>query len=285
MLNTNCDTVQTVSTISTKETVRNVSKNERTKYNTSHRRWARWVMAGKVTGIERFRTYMSHLYQSIPAKRVSELYTLCFVNAITKRYLTYSEEVQYVLRKLRRNSKGKAYIFSVENWDVSSGERGIVETIEKKESPYKKLLTLDIDPTVMPDITANFSNPSEYKRYGRPVVIWSSFQFNLCDIHIPQAYYYARKIVITQVACDYLTNRPHYRTRFLREVSKKGEVRVISDIPIPKGRRGVKRCQWLILAKTRQSFKEYFDWPRRPYELSGRLTFSESDCDVESYGE
>jgi len=217
---------------------------------------------------------MKLLMPSMPARRSSELYTLMRERDIQTRYETFKEEVNHVQKKFRRDPLTKqAIIKESVNWDVASGVGGISETLREEEG--MTITTLDKDPDMSADIIADWSCPREYAEHGRPDIIWASFQYNLVDQAIPQAYALAKEGVIMHVPCDYLTNRPHYRTEFLKEIARSGEVRVISNMDIPKGRRGVRRCQWVLLYKSRKTFAKHFCWPRVPVLTSGRLTFSE----------
>lgn len=242
-------------------------------------------MQGETQSLALFETYMGILHHHLTdLKRVRELYTLLRstnlkaqnkrVDGITKRYPTFPQEVDPVISKLRTSQDYINPHYKVINrihWDVCSGEQGISKRLEAKVHG-KSMTCLDKDPVLEADITADFSNPSTYYKYGRPDVIWTSPQHDLCDVLLTQAYVYAKDGVIAHVQGDYITNRPKYRSQWLENIALKGEVRVIDGLPIPPGRNGIKRCQWLLLFKTKSKFNMYFNWPRKPFHQSGMLT-------------
>jgi hypothetical protein len=249
------------------------STEEKRAQATAYKRRYRWLTEGHTESRKKFHTYMTLLHLQVPKGRVNELFTLCREHDISLRYVTYRQEVLFVLKKLRKDSDGNYEIASAAHWDVGSGEEGIARVLRDEFQTI--ITTLDKDPDVKADITADFTIPAKYFGWGRPDFIWGSFQFDLLDVMVPQAYEYARKGIILHIPCDYLQNKPRYRSRWLESIILSGgEVRLVSDMPIPKGRRGVRRCQWLIITKTRDNFKQYFDWPRRPVLYSGRLIFS-----------
>jgi len=205
---------------------------------------------------------MSHLYpKGIPAARVTKLHTLRNSD-ISERYPTFPDEVATLYKKFRTKSALRE-VFAVKKfWDVGSGEDGINLAL-KKQYPNIKIKSLDKDPSVRPDITADYSCPDQYRDEDRPDVIFASMQYDLNDLLLKQAYEHAKDGIIAHVGGEYITNRPWYRRNWFEEVSLKGECRVVSDLPIhSKDRPGIKRCVWLVMFKSKASFKTYFDWPR-----------------------
>lgn len=73
--------------------------------------------------------------------------------------------------------------------------------------------------------------------------------FGLADVIMPLAVRRACKAVIMNLAGDYLTNMPVYHANILRELLAKGRMHMVTNLSMP---RGVRRCRWLIIAKTRQ---------------------------------
>ena len=245
----------------------------RTEYHRKYREARRWITQNSNYTKEAFSVYMSHLYPvELPPKRVSTLYTLRN-KGISKRYKTFRPEVRFVSRKLRSDDKFHEELLKVSVLDIGSGGQDIPQTLQETH-PNMRITTLDKDPAMQCDYTADYSCPNEYADMPTPDIGISSVQHNLSDILLKQQYAHVKDGIIAHVQCDYITNAPWYRRDWLKEVMKTGVARVITGLPLFKERRGVKRCQWLILFKSKKKFEKYFDWPAGTL-TSGELTFSD----------
>ena len=90
--------------------------------------------------------------------------------------------------------------------------------------------------------------------------VHGSGQFDGLDVWMPLAYERARYGVVAHVSGNYIANAPLYRSNWWKQVQKKSEIFIIPNLPIPRGRRGVRRCAWLIIKKhkrTRQACFKY----------------------------
>ena len=203
--------------------------------------------------IDSFRRYCLVLYSranvALPGRRVTALFNLRAAGP-THRYETEDCELPLLIDDMTDHIEGEA----VEEWCSGSGV--IARTFEATWVDLC-VTTVDIDAAVEPDVVADCSNPGNYDVFPRPAVITGSFQFNIMDLLLPAAVEACTHGVIAHVAGDYTANMPGYRDAWLRNiVATGGVVRHIPNLPLC--RRGVRRCQWLIIFKKRKTYKKYF---------------------------
>ena len=232
-------------------------------YNTSYRRRYRRLFVDSNETIESFRECMECLYpnQDMPSGRVTRLFNLRNED-VSKQYNTAAVEVDMALDKFRRDEVFNKRTVMAKRWlDMGAGSKGIANRFCTR-FPQAKVTTLDKNPAVQADITADYSKPNEYHDLQRPHITLTSCQHDLCDLLLKQALEHSIDGIIAHVQGEYIVNRPDYRTNWFREVAKKGEVRVIGDLPLLLDRRLIKRCVWLVMFKSSYTFKHYYNWPR-----------------------
>jgi hypothetical protein len=156
------------------------------------------------------------------------------------RVVTSAEECALLLERIKHLDG------TVEG--VMSGNKHIENALLDR-FPGLLVTTLDKDKGSRPDIVCDFLDPSSYKHLRRGDWIVSSPQFDIMDATLPLILARAKRGAFVHVAGDYLTNMPDYRRDFVTRLRDANLLHVVDNLPIPKFRKGVKRCQWLLVFK------------------------------------
>jgi hypothetical protein len=102
-----------------------------------------------------------------------------------------------------------------------------------------------LDPTFMNGLRAYYAN--------RIDVIVTSPWFAMLDLALPTMINIATRAVFCHVPGHYLTNMPHGRRDWIRQLIREGRVHALSNLPVgPYGR----ACVWLCIFKTRADKSE-----------------------------
>ena len=87
----------------------------------------------------------------------------------------------------------------------------------------------------------------------------SSPPFSLEDLFLPLAVRRAKTGVMFHLAGDYLTNAPFYRAAWWRRMESERRIACINGLPLC--RKGVRRCQWVLVCKTEKILKQVLKAP------------------------
>jgi len=137
-----------------------------------------------------------------------------------------------------------------------------MEYVLKQINQETRVINLDVDPLVDPDICCDWSNPALRGKKKRYKVVTGSIQFNLSDVHAPLMVEAGKEFVCIHCAGDYLINMPpYYRKAWWEKTKAKYFVEIIDNLPLVKGR-PVRRCQFLCIFKTKEAYNTY--WMKEP---------------------